>query len=338
MELAPDGWQTGGMKTPRAIDSFSEIATARIELKDTDPPIWREVEVPTSITLKVLHDIVQATIGWMDYHLWEFVIDGRTYGLPMDEDWGTEPRKEAAKVRLRDVLKPGETVIAYTYDFGDAWEHEIRIQDIRVGEPGVTYPRYLAGERNGPPEDCGGVPGFYDVLDARGDPEHPEHADAVTWLDDYDPDTFDELPIKYALGRIAARRNAARARLVMRPGKLTPRRLEELTPSAQRRGTDGDWGSRDSCTRETRAGRRDGRGGGGGRDGAAARAWLGSQTAVEGVRLRTQHGPALSSRRGLGALPQARAQDGVRLSGGLAARAVLPPRRERRRHSPGVGE
>ena len=198
MELAPDGWQTGGMKTPRAIDSFSEIATARIELKDTDPPIWREVEVPTSITLEVLHDIVQATIGWMDYHLWEFVIDGRTYGLPMDEDWGTEPRKEAAKVRLRDVLKPGETVIAYTYDFGDAWEHEIRIHDIRVGEPGVAYPRYLAGERNGPPEDCGGVPGFYDVLAARGDPDHSEHADAVTWLDDYDPDAFDELPIKYA--------------------------------------------------------------------------------------------------------------------------------------------
>ena len=82
-----------------------------------------------------------------------------------------------------------------------------------MGEPGVAYPRYLAGERNGPPEDCGGVPGFYDVLDARGDPDHPEHAGAVTWLDDYDPDTLDELPIKYALGRIAARRNAARARL-----------------------------------------------------------------------------------------------------------------------------
>ena len=57
------------------------------------------------------------------------------------------------------------------------------------------------------------MPGFYDVLDARADPDHPEHADAVTWLDDYDPDTFDELPIKYALGRIAGRRNAARARL-----------------------------------------------------------------------------------------------------------------------------
>ena len=172
MELARGLWQVGSMKTPRAIDSFTEIATARIELKDTDPPIWREVEVPTSITLKVLHDIVQATIGWMDYHLWEFVIDGRAYGLPEDEDWGTAPRKEAAKVRLRDVLEPGETVITYTYDFGDDWVHEIRITDIRQGEPGLGYPRYVAGERNGPPEDCGGVPGFYDVLEARADPEH----------------------------------------------------------------------------------------------------------------------------------------------------------------------
>jgi hypothetical protein len=119
MELAPGRWHTGGMKTPRSINSFAEIATARIALEGADPPIWREVELPTSITLKVLHDIVQATMGWMDYHLWEFGIDGRTYGLPDDEDWGTAPRKEAAKVRLRDVLKPGETVITYTYDFGD---------------------------------------------------------------------------------------------------------------------------------------------------------------------------------------------------------------------------
>ena len=140
MDLAPGLCQAGGMKPPTASDTFAEIATARIELKDTYPPIWREVEVPTSITLKVLHDIVQVTIGWMDYHLWEFVIDGRTYGLPMDEDRGAAPRKAAAKVRLRDILKPGETVITYTYDFGDDWVHEIRITDIRPGEPGVAIP------------------------------------------------------------------------------------------------------------------------------------------------------------------------------------------------------
>jgi Plasmid pRiA4b ORF-3-like protein len=76
------------MTTRSAIDSFTEIATLRIELRDSDPLIWRVVEVPTSITLKVLHDIVQVSMGWCDYHLWEMVIEGKTYGLAMDEDFG----------------------------------------------------------------------------------------------------------------------------------------------------------------------------------------------------------------------------------------------------------
>lgn len=167
----------------------------------------------TSITLKVLHDIIQAVMGWFDYHLWEFTIGNKRYGLPMDEDWGTVPRAAAGKVRLRDLLKPRKTVIDYTYDFGDCWEHRLTVTDVRAGQPGVSYPRYIGGERNGPPEDCGGIPGFYELLEALADPKHPNHADAKQWSDDYDRDTFDELPIKYALGRIANRRNAARARL-----------------------------------------------------------------------------------------------------------------------------
>jgi hypothetical protein len=196
-----------------AAESFSEIASVRIELEGTDPLIWREVEAPTSITLKVLHDIVQATIGCMDYHQWEFRVGRRVYGLPMDEDRGTAPRKDAAKVCLRDMLKPGKTVIDYTYDFGDSWEHRITVPEVRPGEPGVIYPRYHAGKGAGPPEDCGGIPGFYDMLDARSDPGHREHEQILEWLGDFDPDLFEELPIKYALGRIAARRNAARERL-----------------------------------------------------------------------------------------------------------------------------
>ena len=90
-----------------ASDSFNEIATIRIELRHTNPLIWRQVEVPTSITLKVLHDIIQAVMGWFDYHLWEFAIGKQRYGVPMDDHWGAEPPLVAAKVRLRDVLKPG---------------------------------------------------------------------------------------------------------------------------------------------------------------------------------------------------------------------------------------
>jgi hypothetical protein len=202
--------------TSTTFDSFNQIATIRIELKDSDPLIWRQVEVPTSITLKVLHDIIQAPMGWFDYPLWEFTIAKRRYGLPMDEDWGTEPRADAAKVRLREVLRPRRTTIDYLCDFGDGWEHRLTVTEIRAGDPDLSYLRYVAGERNAPPEDCGGIPGFYDMLDARADPNHESHAEAKEWLDDYDPDTFDELPIKFALGRIANQRNAARARLAKR--------------------------------------------------------------------------------------------------------------------------
>jgi hypothetical protein len=202
-----------------AADSFNEIAAVRIELRGSDPPIWREVEVPTSITLKTLHAIIQATMGWCDYHLWEFTVAKRRYGPPMDEDWGSEPRADAGKVRLRDVLGPRKTTIDYTYDFGDCWEHRLTVTNVRAGDPHLSYPRYVAGERNGPPEDCGGIPGFCETLDAAGDPGRPDHAEAKEWLDDYDPDAIDELPIKYALGRIANQRNAAKARLAKRkPG------------------------------------------------------------------------------------------------------------------------
>ncbi len=208
-------------RKPAASDSVNEIVLVRIELRDTDPLIWREVEVPTSITLKGLHDIIQAVMGWLDYHLWEFTVGEHRYGLPMDEDWGTPPRQRAAAVRLRDVLKPRQTTITYLYDFGDSWEHRLTVTGVRGGDPASLYPRYVGGERNAPPEDCGGIPGFYDMLDALADPDHPNHADATEWADDYDPDTIDELPIKYALLRIANRRTAAGARSVKKTRSLT---------------------------------------------------------------------------------------------------------------------
>jgi hypothetical protein len=196
-----------------ASDSVNEICTLRIELRDTKPLIWRQLEVPTSITLKALHEIIQAAMGWLEYHLWEFTVGRQKFGLPMDEDWGTEPRIDAAKVRLREVLTPRKTTIEYLYDFGDDWEHRLIFTNTRQGTQGVGYPRYIAGEWNAPPEDCGGVPGFYDKLDAAADPEHPDHDEVKEWLSDYDPNTIDETQIKIAIGRIAKRRKAAAARL-----------------------------------------------------------------------------------------------------------------------------
>ena len=196
-----------------AADSPDQIATLRIELVDTDPLIWRQLEVPTSITLKGLHDIIQGAMGWFNQHLWEFQIGRQSYGQPMPgETWGPNPTLSAAKVQLGELLKPRKTVIGYTYDMGDCWEHRITVTDVRPTDPAVAYPRYVADERAAPPEDCGGIPGFYAALEALADPSHPEHADIVDWLDGYDPDTFDELPLKIAIGRIASRRRAGKVR------------------------------------------------------------------------------------------------------------------------------
>jgi hypothetical protein len=90
----------------------------------------------------------------------EFAIGKQRYGLSMDDDRGAEPPIVAAKMRLRDVLKPRKTIIDQTYDFGDCWAHRLAVSNIRAGQPGISYPRFMGGERNGPPDDCGGNSGL----------------------------------------------------------------------------------------------------------------------------------------------------------------------------------
>lgn len=194
-------------------DDVGQIATLRIELLDTDPLIWRQLELSTSSTLKDLHTLIQAAMGWANQHLWEFRVGRQVFGKPMSGDaWGGPTIVNAGKVRLAELLKPRKTVINYTYDLGDSWEHRLTITDVRPADPDLVYPRYLGGERAAPPEDCGGVPGFYAALEALADPNHPEHEDIVDWLDGYDPNHFNEVALKLAVGRITSRRRTAKAR------------------------------------------------------------------------------------------------------------------------------
>ena len=195
-----------------ADDNTGEIATVRIELLDTDPLIWRQVEVPTAITLKGLHEVIQAAMGWFNQHLWEFRIGRQVYGEPMrgETGGGADRTLGAAKVQLGEVLKSRKTVIDYTYDMGDSWEHRLTVTDVRSADPAVAYPRYIAGERPAPPEDCGGIPGFYAALEALADPDHPDHDEIEDWFEGYDPGAINELALKRAVGRLAARRRAAK--------------------------------------------------------------------------------------------------------------------------------
>lgn len=196
-----------------ALHNFNEIASMRIELTDTAPLIWREVDVPTSLTLRTLHEVIQVTMGWLDYHLWEFTLGDQRYGLPDNEDWGGLPRRNAAKTRLRDLLTTSRLEMVYEYDFGDGWRHRLLINNVRQGKAGEGYPKYIAGQYACPPEDCGGIPGFYHMLEAWADPSHPDHDEVSAYLEDWNPNEINELPLRNALNRIANKRNAVRTRL-----------------------------------------------------------------------------------------------------------------------------
>jgi len=123
-----------------------------IELTWIKPAIWRRVAVPERITLSKLHQVIQAVMGWSDTHLHEFEIAGESYGIP-DPDWGPPVVSEQRKT-LTKVLY-GSKAFRYVYDFGDNWEHRIKIERLlpAIACPHVLY--CIDGANASPPEDVG---------------------------------------------------------------------------------------------------------------------------------------------------------------------------------------
>ncbi|MEW6072075.1 MAG: plasmid pRiA4b ORF-3 family protein [Planctomycetota bacterium] len=166
------------------------IYEIRVTLRWIKPPVWRRLLVRSDITFAALHETLQWAIGWTDSHLHVFRHDGGEIGKP---DPGLlTPARDERKLRLDDVLRRPKDRLVYEYDFGDGWEHDVVLERVHVAEPGGKYPLVLGGRRACPPEDCGGPPGYANLLDARSDPSHPEHAELSDWLGGaFDPEAFD---------------------------------------------------------------------------------------------------------------------------------------------------
>ena len=163
-----------------------EIYRIKVTLRDLKPPIWRRLLVPADLTLEQLHHVLQFAMGWGGHHLHEFSIGPERYGVPEDHDTINEK-----KVRLSSVLGGVGAKALYSYDFGDGWEHTVAVEKVLAPEPGQAYPVCVAGKRRGPPEDCGGVPGYINLLDAIYDPKHREHEEMLEWLGGViDPEDF----------------------------------------------------------------------------------------------------------------------------------------------------
>jgi hypothetical protein len=208
VELLPQRSTGAGARSPGAQrkrpSAARNVHRLKVTLRGTKPPIWRRFEVPSDITLARLHTVIQLGFGWQDCHLWVFETPAGRYG-------SYDPELEissATSKKLSAVADWPADKIRYEYDFGDSWEHDVVVEAVQPAEPGVAYPRCTAGKRAGPPEDSGGVWGYYDLLNTLANPRHENHAQTLSWLciesaAEFNPDRFDLDAANTALARIS---------------------------------------------------------------------------------------------------------------------------------------
>jgi hypothetical protein len=174
--------------TPRVVYQF------KLTLRNTQPPIWRRIQVP-ECTLDDLHGYIQTAMGWTNSHLHSFHVGEQLYGDPdllcemMEEYAG----RDSLETRLCDLIPEGTDSLAleYQYDFGDGWDHDVEFEGRQPFDAAVGAPVCLDGARACPPEDCGGAWGYQELLQILANKKHPERREKLSWLGGkFDPEAF----------------------------------------------------------------------------------------------------------------------------------------------------
>lgn len=195
---APAGRRKGA-KTAQPTKGRKAVYRLKITLKDVRPPVWRRVQVP-DCPLTKLHEIIQAAMGWENYHLYDFEVGGERYTEPRGMD--DLDMEDASRVKLSQIAPKEKAKLRYTYDFGDNWQHEVLVEKVLPPEEGQTYPVCIAGKRACPPEDVGGPWGYMEFVEAIRDPEHERHEEFLEWRGEFDPEAFDPDAVDEALRRL----------------------------------------------------------------------------------------------------------------------------------------
>jgi hypothetical protein len=167
----------------------------KITLIDSHPPIWRRIQVQ-DCTLDKLHEHIQTAMGWTNSHLHHFRVGEQLYGDPdlMQENFEDMDYKDSTTTKISDILpKTGRRFrFQYEYDFGDSWYHEVLFEGVVRADPKAKYPLCLEGKRACPPEDCGGIWGYPDFVEAIQNPDHERHEELLEWVGgSFDPEAFD---------------------------------------------------------------------------------------------------------------------------------------------------
>jgi hypothetical protein len=168
----------------------AKIYELHIQLAGIEPPIWRRLLVPATITLPELHEVLQLAMGWTNSHLHSFEFGDRAFSST-DAEFEELCMLDEAEYTLETALADYRKFV-YEYDFGDSWHHHIKVQSVLHPNPDLPYPLCVAGARAAPPEEVGGVRGYKEFLSAISDPTHDERDRMLIWAGGaFDPEGFD---------------------------------------------------------------------------------------------------------------------------------------------------
>jgi hypothetical protein len=177
-----------------------------VTLDESAPAIWRRFQVTDDITLHRLSSIIITVMGWGGGHLHQFNIGGQLYDYPYSEEEDLDdlpPATDESTVNLVELDPDKMKRFKYEYDFGDGWVHTVKLEKVLEPEKDVFYPRCLDGARHCPPDDCGGIGGYEDMLKVIRDPTDPEYESTLEWLgDEFDPGEFDLVEVNDSLKEV----------------------------------------------------------------------------------------------------------------------------------------
>jgi hypothetical protein len=190
-----EGRGTQARKPPEKVFSL------RASVVGCQPRIWRRLIVRESMWLSRLHDSLQVAFDWFDYQTHTFNLEDLHFGNPMKHDAVTV--EDDRDVSLADLDLEHRNHFTYEYHFGESWQVELKVEKISTVEKGVVYPNCPAGERAGPPEDCGGIEAFHDMLACIKEPNTDLGREWLEWLGpDYDPAVCDLVKINKSLKKL----------------------------------------------------------------------------------------------------------------------------------------
>lgn len=189
----------------------AKVYQLKVTLMESDPPIWRRLSVAGDMALGRLDRVIQTAMGWTNSHLHTFTAGGVLYSDPSPE-WEI-PVKDERRVRLDRIVSEEGEAFVYEYDLGDSWRQQVLVEEVRVASDDTAGPVCLSGACACPPEDCGGVQGYYQTLEILRDPRHEEYQDRKTWIESmtcgpFDPAAFDIEVVNAALRALRRRKGS----------------------------------------------------------------------------------------------------------------------------------